>query len=254
MANLDDMYFDFSKEDKDHAMRYLLDVVIRSRERCGCPSNQPVYDEDVNVYLANLLFAVSTSEYQKMAHKYVKIHRIDLSAMIDQADENYMKYFVYKINADYLLIYLTVFEDYLRTVMKNTRVCHYTESGFASMARSYYDQAAVFNQRIYHKRTAVSDILDKVGKNFDVYCLILRAARKDYFHFMNEYQDDHFAEFTRRVEGYEKEHEIKKRQDIFLDLYGQWLENPANTVLRKEVEEACLRVRDLDPDFNFKLD
>lgn len=254
MANPEDMYFDFSKEDKDHAMRYLLDVVIRSRERCGCPSNQPVYDEDVNVYLANLLFAVSTSEYQKMARKYVKIHRLDLSVMVDQTEENYMKYFVYKINADYLLVYLSLFEEYLRTVMKSARICHYTENGFMNMARSYYDQAALFNQRIYHKRTAVSDILDKVGKNLDVYCLILRAARKDYFHFANEYQDDNFAEFTRCVEGYGKERELKKRQDRFLDLYGQWLQNPANTALRHEVEEACGQIRELDPEFKFKLD
>jgi len=150
--NNEDKYFDFSKEEKDYAIRFLLDAVIRSRGNCNLPSNREVYDEDVNIYLAHLLFAISTSAYQKLVKKYLVFYPSDLTNLVDTADDNYIRYFIYKINADNLLVHLGVFQDLSQNMHLEQSLCPRSEDQFKEAARAYYEQAAIYNQRIYRKK------------------------------------------------------------------------------------------------------
>ncbi len=252
MKEGEDVYFDFSKEEKDHAIRFLLDAVIRSRGHCGFPSNQESYDEDVNIYLAHLLFAISTSAYQKLVQKYLVVYPSDLVNFVDAADDNYIKYFVYKINADNLLIHLGVFDDLVQKISQNKSICKTSENQFGETARSYYEQAARYNQRIYRKRTAVGDVLDKLARHFDKYRAVLQVTRKDFFHFTNQFKNREFSEFVQFMNSYEQETTLKEKQDAFLDLYLEWSKNRENMELKTRLNQMGEELSRLDPNFQFR--
>jgi len=252
MKEGEDAYFDFSKEEKDFAIRFLLESVIRSRGNCGLASNRVVYDEDVNIYLAHLLFAISTSSYQKLAHKYVVMYPSDLLNFVDSADDNYIKYFIYKINADQLLIQLSVFDE---SVMKlnGGKPEEKKREAVSETAQGYYEQAQFYNQRIYRRKTAIGDVLGKLARHFDQYRLVLQVTRKDFFSFVNHYKDQNFSEFVSNVKDYEKEAWLREKQDTFLDLYSEWMKAPESGGLKDRINELCAEIRQLDPSFRFSL-
>ncbi len=253
MKENEDLYFDFSKEEKDYAIRFLLDAVLRSRGTCGFPSNREIYDEDVNIYLAHLLFAISTSTYQKLVKKYLVSYPSDLTNLVDTSDDNYIRYFIYKINADNLLVHLGVFQD-LRQNMNLPRqnICPKTEEQFKEAARAYYEQAAIYNQRIYRKKTAVGEVLGKLAHHFDQYCNVLQVTRKDFFHFANHFKDREFSDFLQNVQTYESKTCLKEKQDAFLDLYLEWLKDKENQELKERLNSMGEELSRLDPQFRFR--
>lgn len=252
MKDGEDLYFDFTKEEKDHAIRYLLGAVLRSRAASGFPSNDRVYDEDVNIYLAHLLFAISTSGYQKLVNKYLVIYQMDLVNLVETSDDNYIRYFIYKINADNLLVHLSVFQDLAHKVRDRHDIAGTTAEDFMETARSYYEHAAHYNQRIYRRKTAVGEVLSKLASHFDMYCSILQITRKDYFHFANQFKDREFSSFVKGVNGYEREQTLRERQDAFLDLYLEWTKDKGNAALTRQLNEMAEGIRELDPEFQFR--
>lgn len=253
MREGDDLYFDISKDEKDRAIRFLLDAVIRSRGNCGFPSNTRDYDEDVNIYLAHLLFAISTSTYQKLVQKYLAVYESDLLNLVEHADDNYIRYFIYKINADNLLIHLSLFQDFMKKMNQRKQIYIRTEQQFCEAARIYYEQAALYNQRIYRKKTAIGEVLRKLAKNFDLYCSVLQVTRKDFFHFANRFKDLEFTGFVEHMNRYEKDALIKEKQDAFLDLYHEWMKDKGNTDLAAKINQLCEQISQLDPNFKFRL-
>ena len=60
------LYIDIPRQQRDSAIAYLLDVLLKSRATCNMESNKDdLFDEDVNIYLAYLLFAASLPDYQE---------------------------------------------------------------------------------------------------------------------------------------------------------------------------------------------
>jgi len=252
MAEQKDLYFDFSKREKDYAIGFLLSSLLQSREKCGICSNQPEYDEDVNIYLAYLLFAISTAAYQKMTHRFVAFYQTDLANLIEKSEDNYTRYFIYRVNADHLLLYSSVFRDFLKKMIEERRISRISEEGLMGDARKYYELATFYNQRIYRKRTAVGDILIKLSRHFDRYCTVLTAVRRDYFHLMEEFSEGKFERRVAELNPREKEALLKEKQDAFLDLYLLWAKDKTNEELVVKLEEVCRQVRVLDPQFQFK--
>jgi hypothetical protein len=250
----EDIYFDFSKDEKDYAIRYLLDAVIRSRLACGCPSNEESYDEDVNIYLAHLLFAISTTAYQKLAKKYLVMYPTDLVNIVDSADDNYIKYFIYKINADNILVHLSVFHENVKNMQNRESIVPKTPGQLSDAGRSYYEQAAHYNQRIYRKRTAVGDVLDKLSRNFEMYCSVLQITRKDFFNFSNYFKDKEFSEFIKNLNQFEIPMLLKEKQNAFLDLYNEWLKDKGNVDLKMRLNRLGNEIRQIDPGFRFGID
>lgn len=241
-------YFDITKQDRDSAIRFLLHDIIESRNDIHMPSNRYVFDEDVNVYLAHLLFAVSLPEYREMAEPYLSPDASDILNWVKQSEDKTMRYFIYKVNADHILLHTAVFEDLVnRTKDKTYRktLQHYRE-----LAKLYYDQAAAYHLRIYRKSTGVGDVLTKLSRYFEVYQETLHHMKGSYFHFVNQFRDQVFTHFWGEVKDYEKEFQKKNCMDKFLDLYGQWLRTK-NPDLVQPIREAVENIRILDPRFNF---
>ena len=65
------LYFDVDKQERDSAIRFLLNSILRSRMDMKLDRVIEEVDEDVNVYLAHLLFAIALPEYHELAEPYL---------------------------------------------------------------------------------------------------------------------------------------------------------------------------------------
>lgn len=242
------LYFDITKQERDSAIRYLLGAIIKCRREKDIPSNLYVFDEDVNIYLAHLLFAFSLPEYHEMAEPYLSLESSDILNWVRATEDRTIRYFIFKVNADHLLIHTAVFND----LPKHNRNKFFKkpEQHYWELARLYYDQAAAYNKRIYRKKTGVGDVLQKLSQYFDTYQRLLRLVRREYFSFVTSFRDQAFHYFMRKLEKYEVEFQKKNKMDHFLDLYGRWLETKDRR-LESEIGRVVEELKSLDPNFRF---
>lgn len=244
------LYFDIDKSERDSAIRYLLSAILRSRGETQHNRMVEEFDEDVNVYLAHLLLAVALPEYHELAQPYLSHESSDVLRWTKATEDRTIRYFIFKVNADHLLIHLSVFED---LADRNRRSLFRTsEKHFAELARLYYEQACSYHSRIYRKKTGIGDVLEKLARHFDVYSEILKTVRRDYLHFVTRFRDHAFDRFMEDFNHYE--HESKKRVQIdhFLDLYSQWMRSK-DPALQSQLEQVLRELRQWEPEFGKRL-
>ncbi|MDA9101123.1 hypothetical protein N9K06_00455 [Omnitrophica bacterium] len=244
------LYFDMSKQERDSAVRYLLGVIINSRRECNFPSNYYTFDEDVNVYLAHLLFAMSLPEYHEMAEPYLSMNSSDILKWVRATEDRTIRYFIFKVNADHILVHSAIFGD----LEKNERRPIFKRSAkhYKELAKLYYDQAAAYHKRIYRRKTGVGDVLQKLSQYFDPYQNLLKVVRRDYFDFVNSFRDQVFDHFKNELEQYEVQFQKKNKMDVFLDLYARWLETK-DPQLAEQISKLVAEIEKIDPGFRFNL-
>lgn len=242
----DSYYFDMNEHARERAVGFLLRSLLRSKLALLEPLDPVSHDEDVNIYLAHLMFAIATPEYHQVADRYLSPYNVEVEKMIEGADDAYIKYFIYKANADHLLIHLGIFQDLKDDAPRSHAMFQVNGGDYSGRATTYYDMAAQLNQRIYRKQTAVGTVLLKLSERFDRYCDILKATRRDFFHFTNTVSDEQFASFMRELDRFEHTALLKSKQDEFLDLYKAWSENK-NAELFERLKNLSQEIRKLDP-------
>jgi hypothetical protein len=94
----------------------------------------------------------------------------------------------------------------------------------------------------------VGDVLQKLGRHFDLYSELLRMVRRDYLHFVTRFRDQAFDRFVEELGRYEQESTKRSQMDHFLDLYSQWLKTK-DPQLEAEVRRLLQGLRRFDPEF-----
>ncbi len=247
----EDFYFSLpSTTNKEEAVNSLLSSFVNAREQVKIPSLIKGFDEDVNLYIAHLLFAVSVPNYAAITGQYISLYTPEVRVLADMAEDLYLKYFIYKVNADNLLLHIGVYRDLL--YKKPKKAMKKDIESYVKDAASFYAEAASLNKKIYKRKTAISEVLMKISKNIRYYLEALFYVRKDFFRFLNCFEDKEFFSFIENMKKYEKKVEFERKQDIFLDLYAKWLKKKSKN-LKTEINRVCEDLRALDPNFNFKL-
>lgn len=242
------LYFDMPKEERDFAISYLLDSLQKSKESVKDKNISKVLDQGVQVYLAHLLFAASMPDYQEAVQRYVSLNVRDVVDFVERTDDQVIRYFIYKINADYLLVHLGIFGD----LDDGVPAAGKTGREFAKLAKSYYEQAALYHKKIYKRPTAIGAVLDKLASSFDVYAKVLHTVRRDFFYFANGFRDKAFSEFIAELNQYEKETKLDSLMDSFLDLYLDWI-GTGSEMLKHKLEQVGSEIKSINPEFRFDL-
>ena len=240
------LYFEVDKNERDSAIRFLLSAILRSRVETGVDRAVEEFDEDVNIYLAHLLFAVALPEYHELAEPYLSRESSDILRWVKATEDRTIRYFIFKVNADHLLVHLAIFDDLSDRPQR--RFFHHTEKHFSELGKLYYEQASSYHSRIYRKRTGVGDVLQKLSRHFDVYAELLKMVRRDYLHFMTRFRDQAFDRFMEDLGRYERESNRRIKHDYFLDIYSQWLKTK-DPRLEAEIRQILHDIRQFDPHF-----
>ena len=240
------LFFDVDKQERDSAIRLLLGTILRSRIDLGVNRSIEECDEDVNVYLAHLLFAITLPEYHELAEPYLSTESGDVLRWVKATEDRTIRYFIFKVNADHLLVHLAIFDDLGERPWRG--IFRRSKKHFAELAKLYYEQASNYHARIYRKRTGVGDVLEKLARHFNLYSEVLRTVRRDYLHFVTRFRDEAFDRFLTELNRFEWESAKKQKMDHFLDLYSQWLKTK-DPQLESQVQHTLQEIRKFDPDF-----
>ncbi len=248
MQDRETFYFDIPKQERDSCISYLLSMLLKSRTACQLPSNDQRFDEDVNIYLAHLLFAASLPDYQNAVRRYLAKNVSEITDLIERNEDRIVRYFIYKVNADHLMIHLGLFQNF----ENSHQLYGKTEQQFCSMARNFYKQAATYNRKIYRRVTAVGSVLEKLADGFDRYQTILRYARKEFFNFSNHFHDEPFQKFCQDLKRFERESKLNEAIDQFLDSYVEWIKGK-DAKSKSSLMNYAQKLQSIDPNFVFRL-
>lgn len=245
----EDFYYNLNRQEEELERFFMISSLIKSRIKLDCDFQGIDFDEDVNVYLANLLLEFANPKYREEVKKYVSINDADVAKMAESCQDNCSKYHIYKLNADNLLIGIGIFQNPWQEKGRfHDKDKHY----YFERAMIYYEMAAGYNKKIYRKKTAVGCILQKLSEHFDKYIKILEYTRQDYFSLINKQKEGNdFAGFMEEMKKFENVILLRQKQDDFLDAYTKWMKNktPKNA---KILQQLSQEVSIIDPDYHIK--
>jgi hypothetical protein len=242
-----------SQRDVEPTFYFMLNCLLYSRLEMGYPSNHDFYDEDVNVYLTNLLCSFMKPEYHRRAKKYLSRYDTNLFTKIEHSTDVRLKYTIYKTNADFLLISIGIFKNPDRKKRSALPLLKDSEEAYMGKAKAYYNFAYTYSQSMFKKSTGISEVLEKLSKGFERYVEILSHMRGEYFNILDRLSNGEIYHLERSIDRGKTSAKLKELQDQFLDLYSEYLKKKT-TELKKKLEKMVVEIQRLDQSFKFLID
>lgn len=218
----------------------------------GFPSNNDFYDEDVNVYIANLLCSFMNPDYHRRAKKFISRYDSNLFEKIKDSSDVRLKYTIYKTNADFLLISIGIFKNPESTPI-TLPAPNRSEEAHMGRGKAYYQFAYSYSQSMFRKPTAISEVLEKLSKGFENYVEILSHMRGEYFNILDSLSNGEIYHLERSIDKYKTNEELKTLQDRFLDVYSEY-QKTRDPNLKVELERLVKIIQKIDESFYFKID
>ena len=167
--------------------------------------------------------------------------------MIEDSQDNYFKYLVYKTNADYLLLLLGIFQNLSGGGKGTGAFFDKSQNSYEGYATTYYQFASEYDRLVHHKITALGTILHKLSQSFGLYEQILMNVREAYLKFLKTKEED-FSQFLKELDALKELFHLREKQDLFLDTYSAYLKTKESS-LRDKLSEIAKELERLDPSF-----
>lgn len=138
-------------------------------------ANEMKYDEDVNQYITLTLAEMVNPKSLAFANQYTVGIDDDVGKIAVSLPEQIKTYFLYKINADFLLLNLGLFRP-------DTNILG---EAYFDKGESYYFAAASSLKSVKGGRSGMSDVLEKLSGGFGKYVEILRTMKNSADNFLS---------------------------------------------------------------------
>jgi hypothetical protein len=138
-------------------------------------ANEMKYDEDVNQYISLTLADIANPSSLAFANQYTVGIDDDVGQIAVSLRETIKTYFLYKINADFLLLNLGLFRP-------DTNILG---EAYFDKGESYYFAAASNLKAVRGGRSGMSDVLEKLSGGFGKYVEILRTMKNSADNFLS---------------------------------------------------------------------
>jgi len=230
-------YFNWARQEAEATFGAIVEILLKSRLRVRSEIHQGFYDEDVNTYLAGVLFDYMDPQYQESVRRYLADRDTDVFLCATHEESCYRAYWVYKVNADDRLMDLGIFHPQKEG-----------QGAVLGQMKTYYEFAAGYDERRHGHATAVSEIMEKLARRTDRYLSILHQVRREYLHFVEALTDEDLREFRQRLECDERALPLKTKQDEFLDSYLAW-QQTSDPKAKARLVQLAEELQKLDPAF-----
>jgi hypothetical protein len=237
---------------RDTAYPYMMECFLRSRTESGHPSNIDFYDEDVNVYIVNLLCLLLDPVYYLQVQKYVSDYDAGVFDQVRESSDNRLRYWVYKANADELLVSLGVFGRGGGAEDRQVHTVCEPAARAAGRAKTYYGFAKSYCELLAGSTGGVADVLGKLAIGFEKYVRILDFMRGEYFNIIDTLSEGELFHLHREIDQVKEKEYVKKKYDELLDLYLEWKISESDDLLAK-LKTIAGELKSLDPSFSFEI-
>ena len=231
---------------------FMMNCLLYSRMETGFPSNDEYLDEDVNVYLANLLTESVHGGQEQRDGRQIASCDFSLFESLQSDESPREKFRAYKVTADRLIIAIGIYDN--PTQNRKNSVPHMAAASrsFIGRGKAYYSLAQSYAVEAQRRQTAIADVLGKMSRGFEKYVAILSQLRSEYFDFRHRISEGELFHLEQALDIVEQEETLKQLYDEFLDLYSEYKKDGAMAT-RRRVEDICRRIRLIDPSFRFEL-
>lgn len=231
---------------------FMMHCLLYSRMQTDLLSNKDRYDEDVNVYLAQLLNSFINPEYVDRVKKSLSRYDTEVFRRLSNSTDARVKYTIYKTNTDFLLVSIGIFDNPSATLLKSKARSQPSEEASIGRGKAYYHFAYSFSQQVHKKNPAISEVLEKLSVGFDRYARILSHLRGEYVDIMQRLSKGEIYHLERTVDAEGKKDLLRQKQNLLLDIYSEWKKTGAQH-LQKRLNHVVEEIRTLDPSFNFTI-
>ncbi len=228
---------------------FMMNCILYSRIETGLESNDGVYDEDVNVYLAHLLQSFADPGYVENSRRFLSKYDVEVFQRLNGSNDARLKYMIYKTNADFLLVSVGVFDQPAGQGQKKFPP---NEDATIGRGKAYYQFAYTYCQQLQKKGSAISEVLEKLSVGFEKYVKILSHLRGEYFDLADHFSNGEFYHLERAVDEEARRMQLRERQDRFLETYSEW-RRTGNDELKAALQKQADEIRQLKPDFKFTV-
>ena len=242
-----------NKREIEPTFFFMLNCLLYSRLETGHPSNKDFYDEDVNMYLTNLLCSFMKPEYHHRVKKYISRYDTSLFSKIENSSDVRLKYTIYKTNADFLLISIGIFKNGTGGKLDPTALLMNSEEASMGRAKTYYNFAYSYSQSMFNKSSGISEVLEKLSVGFERYVEILSHMRGEYFNILERLGKGEIYHLERSIDKDAASKELKDLQDKFLDLYSEYMRDKSEE-LRNKLKKMVTVIKRIDPSFSFHIE
>jgi|GEM_PF-1380317 hypothetical protein len=199
---------------------YMLNTLLHSRVHTGLESNSEIYDEDVTVYLANLLNGFVDPDYTRKIQDLVRASDLEIKTFADAPETTTrQKYEIYKANAEDLLMRAAVFREEPEDRISLGRFDHSPRERMLGRASAYYGVAAYYQKQLAKDRNGVSIVMEKLSQYTGMYARILEYASSNYFGFVPRLTTGEMFHLDREIADVRVEIEKEEARDAYLDAY-----------------------------------
>jgi hypothetical protein len=249
--NGDDFYFDLKDKRREPTFFFMLNCLLLTRVQKDLEGPDNSFEQEVNVYLANLLTAFSDPSCVARLVPYLSDHDIDLFTRLKNSNDARLKYTIYKANADFLLFSIGVFDSAGELSLAPGPEFKHGHQGQMGKGQTYYHFAFSYSKRVPGIGETMTEVLEQLSKGFEKYVTILSYIRGEYFDIVGRLSEGDVYHLRRSIEAFGRKQKLEKKQDEFLDAYLAWKTRGTQRAKQKVMLLAD-ELRDLDPSFKYK--
>ncbi len=236
----------------ERTLFYMMNNLLYSRMDVSFPSNDEFFDEDVNIYLANLLTSLMDPNYHELIKKYLSPYDTALFENVRSSGDPRTKFMIYKTNADYILISLGIFRNANRSRPNSIPHLGLPEEAYAGRAKSYYNLAQSYAIDTFRRNSAIGDIMGKLSRGFEKYVTVLSQLRGKYFNIRKQMTAGEIYHLLCEVDEIGTREHLGKLYDEFLDAYTAYNKS-GSAKCKRTLAGIASRIGELDPRFSFQL-
>ncbi len=208
--------------EKQKTSFYMMNHFLYSRLDGNYPTNTCIYDEDVNMYIANLLTSLSSQAYHGQVRKYVIPYDISLNDRIRSVESSREKYLYYRTNADFLLLSIGLFDNPGMRRPGSAPHMKLSRRSYIGRAEIYYKLAFSHLCKASRRKTALADVLEKLAGGLEDYLRVLSVMKIQYLNLQKSMSDGEIFHLERSVLDIDREKNLKQLHDRFLDIYSEY--------------------------------
>jgi hypothetical protein len=249
MEEKSDLYFELSSKSKEKVQYFFLENILKARIELHLDSGQYNYDEEVNMYLANLLLFLLQPFSETFNKPYISPYDYEVNAYLEQHPDVRTEYVVYKENADFGLISNGVFITYLHKGSYWHKVIS-KKTDSTKRISIYYQLAASALSHLRGSNTTYVNIFYSISEHVDGIIKIIKKVATDYFDFIEKLSDGSIFHLEKELADASKSKIYSSKIDDFLKAWEEHKKHSTEEN-KKRLIILAKELKELNPNFNF---
>jgi hypothetical protein len=212
-----DSYHDLNSKSEENTLYYFLENILKARIALHLGSGQYDYDEEVNMYLAELLASLVSSSSFTENKPYISSFDFEIKSYLHEHPDTRTEYTVYKENADFGLSSVTMFLDFFHKGSYHLRMMGHTDS--SERIAFYYKLAAGALCHLRGSNTTSAHVYLSIADHINDTIRLVRTVASDSFGFIEHVTQGTMFHLEKELQEAAKVKIYKSKLDDFLKAY-----------------------------------